>query len=95
MGEGARETSRSLVRMRRRLAAEEKKFRAAPAAVKQHSLQESDTVTELQFPSKIRITAPRLKRESRNMLLQLAALLSKFHFSFVEAKFLYVEVWPI
>lgn len=28
------------------------------------------------------------------MLLQLAALLSKFHFSFVEAKFLYVDVWP-
>lgn len=33
---------------------------------------------------KTRITAPRLKKESRNMLLQLAALLSKFHFSLVE-----------
>uniref|UniRef100_A0A8C1W607 Laminin, beta 1a n=1 Tax=Cyprinus carpio TaxID=7962 RepID=A0A8C1W607_CYPCA len=75
MGEGAHETSRSVVRMRRRLAAERKKFRAALAAVKQeHSLQGSDPA--LQFPSKIRITAPRLKKESRTMLLQLAALLS-------------------
>lgn len=82
------------MRMRGRLAAEEKKFSAAPAAVKQrHGLQGSDSA--LQFPSKTRITAPRLKKESRNMLLQLAALLSKSHFCFVEAKSLYIEVFPI
>ncbi|ROL46626.1 Laminin subunit beta-1 [Anabarilius grahami] len=62
--------------MRRRVAAEEKKFRAVPAAVVTSSSTVCRDQTQLcSFQRKTRITAPRLKKESRNMLLQLAALL--------------------